>query len=58
MVGTTRSRVNVFMGKFKRLGYIEYGGGLKVNDSLVTVILRDEGVGARPSKRRYGDRFI
>jgi CRP/FNR family transcriptional regulator, cyclic AMP receptor protein len=50
MVGTTRSRVNVFMNKFKKLGYIEYSGGLRVNDSLVTVILRDEGVGIRPSK--------
>jgi CRP-like cAMP-binding protein len=50
MVGTTRSRVNFFMNKFKKLGYIESSGGLKVNDSLVTVILRDEGVGFRPSK--------
>jgi CRP/FNR family transcriptional regulator, cyclic AMP receptor protein len=49
MVGTTRSRVNFFMNKFKKLGYIEYSGGLKVNDSLVTVILRDEDVGIRPS---------
>jgi CRP-like cAMP-binding protein len=50
MVGTTRSRVNFFMNKFKRLGYIEYSGGLKVNDSLVTVILRNERVGTRRSK--------
>jgi CRP/FNR family cyclic AMP-dependent transcriptional regulator len=50
MVGTTRSRVNFFMNTFKRLGYIEYSGGLKVNDSLLTVILRDERVGTRPSK--------
>lgn len=50
MVGTTRSRVNVFMNEFKKLGYIEYSGGVKVNDSLVRVILRDERVGARPSK--------
>jgi CRP/FNR family transcriptional regulator, cyclic AMP receptor protein len=50
MVGTTRSRVNFFMNKFRKLGYIEYTGGLKVNDSLVTVILRDERVGTRPSK--------
>lgn len=42
MVGTTRPRVNFFMNKFKELGYIEYNGGLKVNDSLVTVILQDE----------------
>ena len=42
--------VNVFMKRFKKLGYIEYSGGLKVNDSLVRVILRDERVGTRPSK--------
>ena len=50
MVGTTRSRVNFFLNKFKKLGYIEYRGGWKVNDSLVSVILRDERVGTRPSK--------
>ena len=36
MVGTTRSRVNCFMNKFKRLGFIEYKDGLKVNNSLLT----------------------
>jgi CRP/FNR family cyclic AMP-dependent transcriptional regulator len=41
MIGTTRSRVNVFMNKFKKLGFIEYDGGLKVNDSLLTVVLHD-----------------
>jgi CRP-like cAMP-binding protein len=41
MVGTTRSRVNFFMNKFKRLGFIEYKDGLKVNNSLLTVILHD-----------------
>jgi CRP-like cAMP-binding protein len=41
MVGTTRSRVNFFMNKFRKLGFIEYNGGLKVNDSLLTVVLRD-----------------
>ena len=50
MIGTTRSRVNFFMNKFKKLGYIENSGGLKVNDSLVTVLLRDQRVGIRPSK--------
>jgi CRP-like cAMP-binding protein len=39
MIGTTRSRVNFFMNKFKKLGFIEYNGGLKVNHSLLTVIL-------------------
>ena len=44
MVGTTRSRVNFFMNTFKRLGFIEYKefkDGLKVNNSLLTVVLRD-----------------
>jgi len=50
MVGTTRSRVNFFMNKFKKLGYIECGGGLKVNDALTTVILRNEQSRVRPSK--------
>jgi CRP-like cAMP-binding protein len=41
MVGTTRSRVNVFMNKFRKLGFIDYNGGLKVNNSLLSVVLRD-----------------
>jgi CRP/FNR family transcriptional regulator, cyclic AMP receptor protein len=41
MVGTTRSRVNFFMKKFQRLGLIDYKDGLKVNDSLLTVVLHD-----------------
>jgi len=43
MIGTTRSRVNFFMNKFKRLGFIEYGGDrpLKVNSSLLSVVLHD-----------------
>jgi CRP/FNR family cyclic AMP-dependent transcriptional regulator len=41
MVGTTRSRVNFFMRKFQRLGFIDYTDGLKVNDSLLTVVLHD-----------------
>jgi CRP-like cAMP-binding protein len=41
MVGTTRSRVNFFMKKFQRLGFIDYADGLKVNNSLLTVVLHD-----------------
>jgi CRP-like cAMP-binding protein len=41
MVGTTRSRVNFFMKKFQRLGFIDYTNGLKVNHSLLTVVLHD-----------------
>ena len=41
MVGTTRSRVNFFMNKFRKLGFIEYNGGLRINNSLLSVVLRD-----------------
>jgi CRP-like cAMP-binding protein len=41
MVGTTRSRVNFFMNKFRKLGFIEYNGGLKINNSLLSVVWRD-----------------
>ncbi len=41
MVGTTRSRVNFFMNKFRKLGFIEYNGELKVNDSLLSIVLHD-----------------
>ncbi len=41
MVGTTRSRVNFFMNKFRKLGLITYNGGLQVNASLLNVILHD-----------------
>jgi CRP/FNR family transcriptional regulator, cyclic AMP receptor protein len=41
MVGTTRSRVNFFMKKFERLGFIDHQNGLRVNNSLLTVVLHD-----------------
>ena len=41
MVGTTRSRINFFMNKFRDLGFIEYNGDIKVNSSLMTVVLHD-----------------
>jgi CRP/FNR family transcriptional regulator, cyclic AMP receptor protein len=41
MIGTTRSRVNLFMTKFRKLGFIEYNGGIKINKSLLTVVLHD-----------------
>jgi CRP-like cAMP-binding protein len=41
MIGTTRSRVNFFMNKFRRLGFIEYNGGLKIHNSLLSVVLHD-----------------
>ena len=39
MVGTTRSRVNFFMNKFRKLGFIKYNGGLQINTSLLSVVL-------------------
>lgn len=41
MVGTTRSRVNFFMNKFRKLGFIDYNGAMKINNSLLSVLLRD-----------------
>jgi CRP/FNR family cyclic AMP-dependent transcriptional regulator len=41
MVGTTRSRVNFFMNKFRKLGLIEYNGVLKINSSLLSIVLHD-----------------
>ncbi len=41
MVGTTRSRVNFFMNKFRKLGFIHYNGGLKVHSSLLSVVLHE-----------------
>lgn len=41
MIGTTRPRVNFFLNKFRKLGFIEYNGELKINSSLLTVILHD-----------------
>jgi CRP/FNR family transcriptional regulator, cyclic AMP receptor protein len=41
MVGTTRSRVNFFMNKFRKLGFIEYNGELKINSSLLSLVLHE-----------------
>jgi len=41
MVGTTRPRVNIFMNKFKKLGFIHYNGGLHVDSSLLSVVLNE-----------------
>jgi CRP/FNR family transcriptional regulator, cyclic AMP receptor protein len=41
MIGATRTRVNFFMNKFRSLGFIEYNGRIKVNSSLLTVVLHD-----------------
>jgi CRP-like cAMP-binding protein len=41
MVGTTRTRVNFFMNKFRKLGFIKYNGGLRINASLLSVVLHE-----------------
>ena len=41
MIGATRSRVNFFMNKFRKLGFIEYNGDIKVHNSLLNVVLHD-----------------
>jgi CRP/FNR family transcriptional regulator, cyclic AMP receptor protein len=41
MIGTTRSRVNLFMNKFKKLGFIRYNGGLHIDSSLLNIVLHD-----------------
>ncbi len=41
MVGTTRSRVNFFMNRFRKLGFVEYNGKLQVHRSLLSVVLHD-----------------
>src|SRR5439155_14730097 len=47
MVGTTRSRVNFFMNKFRKLGFIDYNGGLKVHHALLSVVLHDSSASSR-----------
>ena len=42
MIGTTRSRVNFFMNKFRALGFIDYNGSLKIHSSLLSVVLHDQ----------------
>jgi CRP/FNR family transcriptional regulator, cyclic AMP receptor protein len=41
MVGTTRSRINFFMNRFRKLGFINYNGGLEIHSSLLNIVLHD-----------------
>lgn len=41
MVGTTRSRVSFFLNKFRKLGFIDYNGGLRIHSSLLNIVLLD-----------------
>jgi CRP-like cAMP-binding protein len=47
MVGTTRSRVSFFMNRFRKLGFIQYNGRIRVNRTLMTVILQDHPAGQK-----------
>jgi len=40
-MGVTRKRVNFFMNKFRKLGFIDYNGGLKIHNSLLSVVLHE-----------------
>jgi CRP/FNR family transcriptional regulator, cyclic AMP receptor protein len=51
MIGTTRSRVNAFMNKFRKLGFIKYNGDLEVHNSLLSMVLHEA-----PEIRRGDDR--
>jgi CRP-like cAMP-binding protein len=51
MIGTTRSRVSFFMNKFRKLGFVEYNGGLTVHRSLLRYTLRASGVGHFQERR-------
>lgn len=46
MIGTTRPRVSQFMNKFRKLGFIEYNGHIKVHSALLSVVLHDQGAGS------------
>ncbi len=50
MVGTTRSRVSFFMNRFRKLGFLNYNGGIRVHKSLLNVILLDQFAGANASE--------
>ena len=50
MIGTTRSRVSHFMNKFRRLGFIDYNGGLEVHSSLLSVVLNEQPGAPRPPR--------
>jgi CRP/FNR family transcriptional regulator, cyclic AMP receptor protein len=45
MIGSTRSRVNFFMNKFRKLGLIDYNGKIHVHSSLLSVVLHDQMLG-------------
>jgi CRP/FNR family cyclic AMP-dependent transcriptional regulator len=55
MIGTTRSRVSYFMNRFRKLGFIEYNGRIRVHKSLLNVILHDQLPEQNAEKPPIGD---
>jgi CRP-like cAMP-binding protein len=55
MIGSTRPRVNFFMNKFRKLGFIEYNGHLEVHSSLLNVILHDQPLADRDEPESSAD---
>ena len=62
MIGTTRSRVSFFMNKFRKLGFIDYNGTLRVHSSLLNIVLHDWGrvtsiSGLSSVSQKYEEKF-
>ena len=57
MIGTTRSRVSFFMNRFRKLGFIDYNGGLEVHSSLLNMVLH-ETPGITKNPRPANDRWV
>jgi CRP/FNR family cyclic AMP-dependent transcriptional regulator len=55
MVGTTRSRVSFFMNRFRKLGFIDYRGRIRVHKSLLNVVLHDRLPGDKPGKLSHDE---
>jgi CRP-like cAMP-binding protein len=55
MIGTTRSRVSFFMNRFRKLGFIEYDGQIRVHKSLLNVVLHDHFPGDNAEKPAISD---
>ena len=58
MIGTTRSRVNFFMNKFRRLGFIECNGKIRINKTLLATTLREQGSGPFAGERRHRGKHL
>jgi CRP/FNR family transcriptional regulator, cyclic AMP receptor protein len=54
MIGTTRSRVSMFMNRFRKLGFISYNGDLIVHNFLLTMVLRNASADQRDSEPETG----